>query len=103
MTNSELEKKESVELIKVRSMIFFMTVHVIFTVLLFMAMTHVQIQLRNHIGLQERENKELREMLRNHEYTKTENQAGIMRDNLEMQERSRFQYKPKVRILQAYK
>ncbi|CAB3983479.1 Hypothetical predicted protein [Paramuricea clavata] len=73
MKTRELERKEPVEMFKGRSMFLFTIVHVIFTILLFVAMTHIQMQMSSHIAQQERENKELREILTNYEYMHTQN------------------------------
>jgi hypothetical protein len=101
------DSKEPVEMFKGRSMFFFTIVHVIFTILLFVAMTHIQMQMSSHIAQQERENKELREILTNYEYMHTQNGDREKQTNdFEIQQRNIPQHKTsksKVRTLLVYR
>ena len=107
MKKSKMEKEEIVEMFKGHSVLFLMTVHIIFTILLFVAMTHVQMQMSSHIALQERENKDLREMLTSYGYMSSRNGRTREEQNndLEIKERNKPQQnttksKSKVRALQ---
>ena len=94
MKKSEMESKTSVEMFEGRSMLFLTTVHIIFTILLFVAMTHVQIQMTSHIAQQERENKELREILSDYKYTSSKNgRKGAEENNhLSIEDRNKPQH-----------
>ena len=107
MEKCELEKKKPIEMFKGRSLLFFMTVHVVFTILLFVAMTHVQMQMNNHIAQQERENDELRQLLRNHQCLNIRRRGQNEKQNkdFEIQEQNKRQYDmmSKVRPLLEYR
>ena len=106
MEKIELKNQESVEVFKGRSMAFLTTVHIIFTILLFVAMTHVQMQLKIHIAQQEQEMNALRKMMANYEYTNSIHGKDVEKENddLRVHERNKPQYKTKkskVRVLLA--
>ena len=107
MEKCELEKKKPIAAFKGRSSSFFTTVHVVFTILLFVAMTHVQMQMNNHIAQQERENDELRQLLRNHQCLNIIRGGHKEEQNkdFEIEEQNKRQYdmKSKVRPLLEYR
>ena len=89
---------------KERFMPFLTTVHIVFTILLFIAMTHVQMQLKIHIAQQEQEIKELRKTMTNYEHMNSRNGKDVEEQNndLGIHERNKPEYKTKkskVRIL----
>ena len=105
MKEREILSKNSVEMFEGRSMLFLTTVHIIFTILLFVAMTHVQMQMTSHIAQQERENKELREILSKYKHASSRNGRDDWEENndLQIEERNKPQHntrKSKVRALQ---
>ena len=106
MEKNELKKQESVEMFKGRCVPFLTTVHIVFTILLFVAMTHVQMQLKIHIAQQEQEMKELRKMMTNCENMNSRNGKDVEQQNndLGIHERDKSEYKrkkSKVRVLPA--
>ena len=105
MKERKILSKNSAEMYEGRSMLFLTTVHIIFTILLFVAMTHVQMQMANHIAQQERENKELREILSKYKYETSRNGRDDWEENtdLQIEERNQPEHntgKSKVRTLQ---
>lgn len=95
MKHTSSVDKKSMEQYKAHSTHLLAAVHFVLTMLLFVAMTHVQMQLNRKIERQEREHRVLQQMLRNCQHIRLRNSRVIdkLNNDRQIQERGKPTHK----------